>query len=84
MTPNRFHVLIVGCLLGTSVMEVKGLGLTTVLRPTEILTITLLGLMDSAHHCAHIARHVSSSADFAEEREVVHLQPEVNIGAVYH
>ena len=76
MHTAAFHVLSVGCLLGTSVMEIDWLGLTDAMRPNEILTITLLrGLVHGEQHCAHTVRHVSGPADFAEDRKVACTPP---------
>ena len=67
-------------------MVVFQLGMIIASHPTEWprTTLVVLGIMGFAHRCAHFVRHVSSSADSAEEFTVAHLQLEIGIGQIGH
>ena len=62
------------------------LGMIDVSHPIEWprTTLLVLGMLAFAHRCAHFVRHVSSSADSAEEFTVVHRQQEISIGQIGH
>ena len=70
-------------------MVVQKLVISNVLQLSEFPKIThrpqmTIQLVDSEHHCAHIVRHVSSSADSVVELAVVHHQLLVDIGRIHH
>ena len=86
MVVHHFHALIVDCLLETFVMEVGEWDSINALRTTECQRIMPMHreLGSNALHCAVIAKHSLTTADFVVQSQVAHHSPGLNIGQGFH